>query len=324
MKNPIILFYKDWAYYPSAIPDINTRNKSALKFASILKTMGIKNHHFHLALINPALSGVDPFDPDLTNETKLLIVNECKINPWYFFRECLRIPIEGGIGSKFLEFNRANISLFWCFFNHIRYFLIQPRQTGKSVSADSTYVYLLLLGGLNTKISLLTKDDDLRRRNILRMKKIMDGFLGLLPKTHGNTWLYLYMRSFLRNGDLFSMTLRLLALSILAIIFIPQPLVVIALVALLNYLVIFQLLGLYSAFDYQPLTLLFPMKKGSKKAGLNKTIQLVMGMITVIEGGIGLVFISDKVLLLGLLAYTVALILLYLPFKMARLVDESR
>ena len=160
--------------------------------------------------------------------------------------------------------------------------------------------------------------------NSVKRRAYLDGFLGLLPKTHGNTWLYLYMRSFLRNGDLFSMTLRLLALSILAIIFIPQPLVVIALVALLNYLVIFQLLGLYSAFDYQPLTLLFPMKQGSKKAGLNKTIQLVMGMITVIEGGIGLVFISDKVLLLGLLAYTVALILLYLPFKMARLVDESR
>lgn len=160
--------------------------------------------------------------------------------------------------------------------------------------------------------------------NSVKRRAYLDGFLGLLSKTHGNTWLHLYMRSFLRNGDLFSMTLRLLALSILAIIFIPQPLVVIALVALLNYLVIFQLLGLYSAFDYQPLTLLFPMKKGSKKAGLNKTIQLVMGMITVIEGGIGLVFISDKVLLLGLLAYTVALILLYLPFKMARLVDESR
>lgn len=160
--------------------------------------------------------------------------------------------------------------------------------------------------------------------NSVKRRAYLDRFLDLLPKTHGNTWLYLYMRSFLRNGDLFSMTLRLLALSLLAIIFIPQPLVVIALVALLNYLVIFQLLGLYSAFDYQPLTLLFPMKKGSKKAGLNKTIQLVMGMITVIEGAIGLVFLSDKVLLLGLLAYTVALILLYLPFKMARLVDESR
>ena len=66
------------------------------------------------------------------------------------------------------------------------------------------------------------------------------------------------------------------------------------------------------------------MKRGSKKAGLNKTIQLLMVMVMVIEEGIGLVFISDKVLLLGLLAYTVALTLLYLPFKMARLVDESR
>ena len=160
--------------------------------------------------------------------------------------------------------------------------------------------------------------------NSVKRRAYLDGFLGLLPKTHGNTWLHLYMRSFLRNGDIFSMTLRLLALSILAMIFIPQPLVVIALVALLNYLIIFQLLGLYSAFDYQPLTLLFPMKRGSKKAGLNKTIQLLMVMVMVIEEGIGLVFISDKVLLLGLLAYTVALTLLYLPFKMARLVDENR
>ena len=84
--------------------------------------------------------------------------------------------------------------------------------------------------------------------------------------------------------------------------------------------IVFNFLGGLGPVSYTHL----PMKKGSKKAGLNKQIQLVMGMITVIEGGIGLVFISDKVLLLGLLAYTVALILLYLPFKMARLVDESR
>lgn len=160
--------------------------------------------------------------------------------------------------------------------------------------------------------------------NSVKRRAYLDRFLGLLPKTHGNTWLHLYMRSFLRNGDLFSMTLRLLLLSILAMIFIPQTLVVIALVALLNYLIIFQLLGLYSAFDYQPLTLLFPTEKGSKKAGLNKTIRLLMGIVTVTEGAIGLVFMSDKVLLLGLLAYTLALTLIYLPFKMTRLVDESR
>ncbi len=47
-----------------------------------------------------------------------------------------------------------------------------------------------------------------------------------------------------------------------------------------------------------------------------------MGMITVIEGELAWSPISDKVLLLGLLAYTVALILPYLPFKMVRLLTK--
>ena len=246
--------------------------------------------------------------------------------------------------------------VFWLLIQSVILLLFVPLLLATGVNALGITAYLFILGvakGLvfswkearfyqdgNLNWTLAIARENARKQLILRFfalfttvkgitnsvkrRAYLDGFLGLLPKTHGNTWLHLYMRSFLRNGDIFSMTLRLLALSILAMIFIPQPLVVIALVALLNYLIIFQLLGLYSAFDYQPLTLLFPMKRGSKKAGLNKTIQLLMVMVMVIEEGIGLVFISDKVLLLGLLAYTVALTLLYLPFKMARLVDESR
>lgn len=246
--------------------------------------------------------------------------------------------------------------VFWLLIQSVILLLFVPLLLATGVNALGITAYLFILGvakGLvfswkearfyqdgNLNWTLAIARENARKQLILRFfalfttvkgitnsvkrRAYLDGFLGLLLKTHGNTWLHLYMRSFLRNGDIFSMTLRLLALSILAMIFIPQPLVVIALVALFNYLIIFQLLGLYSAFDYQPLTLLFPMKRGSKKAGLNKTIQLLMVMVMVIEEGIGLVFISDKVLLLGLLAYTVALTLLYLPFKMARLVDESR
>ena len=246
--------------------------------------------------------------------------------------------------------------VFWLLIQSVILLLFVPLLLATGVNALGITAYLFILGvakGLvfswkearfyqdgNLNWTLAIARENARKQLILRFfalfttvkgitnsvkrRAYLDGFLGLLPKTHGNTWLHLYMRSFLRNGDLFSMTLRLLLLSILAMVFIPQPLVVIALVALLNYLIIFQLLGLYSAFDYQPLTLLFPMKKGSKKAGLNKTIRLLMGIVTVIEGVIGLVFMSDKVLLLGLLAYTLALTLIYLPFKMARLVDESR
>jgi hypothetical protein len=34
---------------------------------------------------NPALKGLDPYDPNLTVEQKLAILEECKINPDYYF-----------------------------------------------------------------------------------------------------------------------------------------------------------------------------------------------------------------------------------------------
>ena len=75
-------------------------------------------------------------------------------------------------------------------------------------------------------------------------------------------WFYLYMRSFLRMEIFFSMTLRLLALFpfLLSSLFpTPRSDCPCSLAQLLGY---FQLLGLYSAFDYQLLTLLFPDEKG--------------------------------------------------------------
>ena len=173
----MILFKKDWGRFPTAIVDLNTKNQSALKLAGIYKLMGIENHLFFLALINPNLQGVNPHAEDLSLELKAAISLECKINPWYFFREVAMVPVEGTHIGKPFELNRANISLIWSFFNHIRFFLIQPRQTGKSVSSDVLSSYLLTLGTINTKINLLTKSNDLRIKNIIRLK----GCLDLLP-----------------------------------------------------------------------------------------------------------------------------------------------
>ncbi len=63
-------------------------------------------------------------------------------------------------------------------------------------------------------------------------------------------WLHLYMRSFLRNGDLFLDDSTTLGSFHSIIIFIPQPLVVspCSLAQLLGY---FHLIAFYSAFDYQ-------------------------------------------------------------------------
>jgi hypothetical protein len=168
-----ILFLDDWKSYPDAIIDTQTTNRTAVEMAAKLRQMGIKNHAFFLALHNPELQGVDPFDPNLTEKQMLAIGVEIRNNPWYYFREVGRVPASsGGEGGKHLEFNRANIALWWCFLNHITTILTQPRQTGKSFCSDYLSTYLMNFACSHTTIHLLTKDDKLRGENIDRLKKI--------------------------------------------------------------------------------------------------------------------------------------------------------
>jgi hypothetical protein len=168
----MIIFNSDWLNYPNAIIDVTTKNKSFLHLAGVYKQMGVINNAFILALLNPALQGVDPFDKKLTIEQMAMIALECRENPWYFLREIAMVPGEGTSTATRFDANRGNIAIWWCFFNHITTFLIQPRQTGKSFAIDTLDVLLLNIMCQNTKINLLTKDETLRRKNIQQIKDI--------------------------------------------------------------------------------------------------------------------------------------------------------
>jgi hypothetical protein len=168
----MILFESDWFNYPTAIINLQTTNHSFIRLASVYRSMGVKNHAFILALVNPDLVGIDPFSENLTVEEMTAIAVECKENPWFFFREIARAPAISGVGSVPLEANRGNIALFWSFFNHIMIILIQIRQTGKSFSTDVLMTLLQNILCQNTAINLMTKDDILRRKNIERLKEI--------------------------------------------------------------------------------------------------------------------------------------------------------
>lgn len=169
----MILFYEDWEKYPEAFPDLSTRNAHFIRLAGLYKSMGIKNHSFILALHDSDLVGVDPHDPNLTEEQMIKISLECEVNFWYYLREVAKAPAESGITNNPIKANRGNIALFWLFFNHITTILIQIRQTGKSFNSDVLMVYLLNIKCSNTYINLLTKDDTLRSRNIERLKNII-------------------------------------------------------------------------------------------------------------------------------------------------------
>lgn len=185
----MILFKKDWLKYPTAIVDYQTRNQSFVELAMLLRDMGVENHLFPLALINPALQGIDPHSEDLTEKQIAMIMAESKINPWYFLREVLRAPARSGTEPNPVRGNRSNIALWWCFLNHIMIFLVQPRQTGKSFNTDGIMVWLLCITCVNTAINLLTKDDTLRRENIERIKGIihdLPSYMSLRDKADAN------------------------------------------------------------------------------------------------------------------------------------------
>lgn len=172
-----ILFYQDWNRYPTAIIDYKTKNTSWLRQAEVYNKMGIKNCAFPLALLQPELQNIDPFDPQLSMEDKIKVGLECRYNPWYYFREIARVPPQGGILPKSLTANRGNIALYWTFANCIDVGLVQPRQTGKSLSVDELMVYLVYVATMNSRINLITKDDPLRKANVDRLK----GIRGFIP-----------------------------------------------------------------------------------------------------------------------------------------------
>ena len=158
--------------------------------------------------------------------------------------------------------------------------------------------------------------------NSVKRRAYLDFILKAVQKVPGKIWQNLYLRSYLRNGDLFALSLRLLFLSLLAVIFIEQSWIATAVVVLFNYLLLFQLLALYHAFDYQYLTQLFPLEKGEKEKGLKQIVLGVGSVVLWLELLVGAVVFQEKIALLALVGASLFLQLFYLPYQLKRLVDE--
>ncbi|MBP2623518.1 ABC transporter permease [Streptococcus oricebi] len=159
--------------------------------------------------------------------------------------------------------------------------------------------------------------------NSIKRRAYLDFLTSLVKKQHQETWTNLYLRSYLRNGDLFALSLRLLLLSLLLLIFIPQAMVAASFTVLFNYLMIFQLLALYEALDYQYLTQLFPLEPTHKVKGVKKIIRALALLSLALESLFALLFFQEKIWVLAILGLSLVLVFFYLPFKLKRLVDEK-
>lgn len=170
----MILFKEDWEKYPYAIVDWDTKNRTWVDLVAVYEEIGVENRYFHLALHNPMLKDIDPFSENITPEEMALVAVECYENPWYFFREILRLRNSGSKDAVMFKAHRGNIAMIWCYLNHILTYSLWPRQNGKSACAEGIDVYVGGIHNRNCTMHLYCKDDQLRRNIIAREKSMMD------------------------------------------------------------------------------------------------------------------------------------------------------
>jgi hypothetical protein len=129
-----------------------------------------------LALIDPDLDGINPYDPNLNVYYKQKILRECICNYWYFIREVVRLPSTGS-GPMPYKLDRGNLAYNFCASLNLNIFFEEPRQRGKTTAVIVRYLYLYNFGTTNSKMAFLHKNMAGSTDNLTAMKDMRD----LLP-----------------------------------------------------------------------------------------------------------------------------------------------
>lgn len=128
--------------------DLKTKNKSFLEMHKKMKSLGIHNNKFMLAIKNKELIGVDPFEDGLSYRVKQSIIEECRENIWYFLREVIRIPVQGG-GSMSFPLDVGSLVGVYCFNIMADFYVTKPRMTFSTGLMKALLTYSLVIEDLN-------------------------------------------------------------------------------------------------------------------------------------------------------------------------------
>lgn len=165
-----------YSYGTNAVIDLQTPNKSFIDMHLYLKDRGIKNNAFFLILLDKDLQGVDPRDPRLNKVWKSKILRECIFNYWYFLREVVRIPDQGGAvgGGVPYQLHRGNLAMNFGFIMNWNMFVELPRQNGKTMAALARYLWTFNFGTSNSEFMFVNKKHEDSKLNLARLKELRE------------------------------------------------------------------------------------------------------------------------------------------------------
>ncbi|MEG0255220.1 MAG: ABC transporter permease [Vagococcus sp.] len=129
----------------------------------------------------------------------------------------------------------------------------------------------------------------------VKRRTYMDPLLKRIKKEQGQTFTYLYSRVFLRGTEFSGLAIRLTVIGSLFLFFSDQLILNGIISVLFIYLIGFQLLPIYSEFDYMLMTHLYPVKREQKVRAVEKLIQIVLSVTIAIFSVLLLIRLQDKV-----------------------------
>lgn len=156
--------------------DYDTLNDHFFSFSVFLeeykKEMNIPNinHKIPLILFDRALMHVDTDDDGLSYEMKTRIANECRINPFYYFREVARVLDEKENKLVRYQMTLATYAFLWLYCQCFNTFKELPRQMGKTFDIVNTCGYEWSVGSRNSMILVVhyrRSDAEKNRNNMI-------------------------------------------------------------------------------------------------------------------------------------------------------------
>lgn len=135
--------------------DLKTKNTSFIEMHQQLKDAGIKNNKFFLRIYDNDLISINPFDTDLSHALKTKIKREVSRNPWYYLRECVRIPTIDGTTDTPFKLHIGNLASLYCTLNGLDHYSSYPRQQYRSVSYGILLHWIFTYGGTNIDFSYM-------------------------------------------------------------------------------------------------------------------------------------------------------------------------
>lgn len=157
----------------------------------------------------------------------------------------------------------------------------------------------------------------------VKRRKVLDPVLVKIKKTSQNTYLYLYARSFLRGSEYSGLFIRLVLVGGVILFFLKEFWISMGVSVLFVYLIGFQLIPIYTQFDYMVMTRLYPVPNSQKKQAVSKLVTILLFVAAVLFSIFVLIALPDvkeSLLIIGALLIEVVLFAkFYVPYRLKKM-----